>query len=44
MPYTDTLEVFVECYERAERNQIDLEDTRFGEIYLDDKQEENYDE
>lgn len=33
---------FVVEYERNEKNQADLEDSRFGEIYLDDKQGEFY--
>lgn len=34
---------FVAEYERNEKNQADLDDSRFGEIYLDDKME-NYED
>lgn len=30
-------------YERHEKNEVDFDDIRFGEIYLDDKMEESYD-
>ena len=39
-----TLDEAISTYEQQERNFVDLEDIRFGEIYLDDKMEEaNYD-
>lgn len=39
----NTLDHFVAEIEQHEQNLIDLDDLRFGEIYLNDKQEESYD-
>lgn len=38
------IEDFVTTYEHQEKNLIDFEDIRFGEIYLDDQEEQNYDD
>lgn len=37
-----SLEDAVSTYEQQERNFVDFDDIRFGEIYLDDKLEEFY--
>ena len=41
----DTIDIdtFVTEYENHERNIVDLEDIRFGEIYLNDREEKFYD-
>ena len=36
------IDSFVSDYESQERNLVDLEDTRFGEIYLNDREEKFY--
>lgn len=40
MTHMPDIESLVEEYERQEKNVTDFNDIRFGEIYLDDKQEE----
>lgn len=41
--YDIDLDSFVADYERHERNEVDFDDIRFGEIYLDNNSEESYD-